>query len=99
MLHYAEKISAQLGYLKAGLRQKFCRHKKIRPNSAPNPSSLPLSPPPFPILPRHGVPPCPGGTTIQSKIHLVGECEIHKEERDTLDEEMRKLDVCDRRVW
>ena len=37
---------------------------------------------------------CPCGTTIESRTHIVGECEIYKEERDAL-EEMRKLDVCD----
>ena len=25
---------------------------------------------------------------------MVGECEIYKEEQDALEEEMRKLDVC-----
>ena len=25
---------------------------------------------------------------------MVGECEVNKEERDALEEEMRKLDVC-----
>ena len=38
---------------------------------------------------------CPCGTTIENSIHTVGECEMYKEERDTLEEEMRKLDVCD----
>ena len=37
---------------------------------------------------------CPCGTTIESRTHTVGECEIYQEERDAL-EEMRKLDVCD----
>ena len=37
---------------------------------------------------------CPCGTTIESRTHIVGECEIHKE-WDALEEEMRKLDVCD----
>ena len=37
---------------------------------------------------------CLCGTTIESRTHIVGECEIHKEERDAL-EEMRKLDVID----
>ena len=36
---------------------------------------------------------CPCGTTIESRTHVVGECEIYKEERDTL-EEMKKVDVC-----
>ena len=36
---------------------------------------------------------CPCGTTIERRTHVVGECEIYKEERDAL--EMRKLDVCD----
>ena len=37
---------------------------------------------------------CPCGTTIESRTHIVEECEICKEERDAL-EEMRKLDVRD----
>ena len=37
---------------------------------------------------------CPCGTTIESRTHTVGECDIYKEERDAL-EEMKKLDVCD----
>ena len=37
---------------------------------------------------------CPCGTTIESRTHIVGECELYKEERDAL-EEMRKLNVCD----
>ena len=36
---------------------------------------------------------CPCGTTTESRTHIVGECEIHKEERDALEEKMRKLDV------
>ena len=38
---------------------------------------------------------CPCGTTIGSRTHIVGECEIYNEERDALEEGMRKLDVCD----
>ena len=34
------------------------------------------------------------GIAIESRTHMVGECEIHKEKRDAL-EEMRKLDGCD----
>ena len=37
---------------------------------------------------------CPCGTTKESRIHIVGECQIYKEERDALEEEMGKLDVC-----
>ena len=33
---------------------------------------------------------CPCGTTIESRTHMVGECEIYKEERDALEEEMKK---------
>ena len=36
---------------------------------------------------------CPCGSTIKSRSHIVGECEIYKEERDVL--VMRKLDECD----
>ena len=38
---------------------------------------------------------CLCGTTIESRTHIVGECEIYKEERDALEKERRKLDVCD----
>ena len=38
---------------------------------------------------------CPCGTTIQRRTHIVGECEIYKEERDVLVEEMKKLPECD----
>ena len=38
---------------------------------------------------------CPCGTTIESRTHTVGECEICKEERDVFEEEMRKLDEYD----
>ena len=36
---------------------------------------------------------CPCGTTVESRTHIVGECEIYKERRDAL--EMRKFNVCD----
>ena len=29
---------------------------------------------------------CPCGTTIESRTHIVGECEIYEEERDALEE-------------
>ena len=38
---------------------------------------------------------CLCGTTIESRTHTGGECEIYKEKRDVLEEEMRKLDECD----
>ena len=38
---------------------------------------------------------CPCGTTIESRTHIVGECEIYKKERAALEEETRTLDVCD----
>ena len=38
---------------------------------------------------------CPCGTTMESRTHIVGECKICKEKRDTLEEEIRILDVCD----
>ena len=37
---------------------------------------------------------CPCGTTLESRTHIVGECELYKKERDAL-EEMRALDACD----
>ena len=38
---------------------------------------------------------CPCGTTIESRTHIVGECETYTEEWDALEEGMRKIDVCD----
>ena len=38
---------------------------------------------------------CPCGTPVESRTRIVGECEIFKEERDALEEEMRIVDVCD----
>ena len=38
---------------------------------------------------------CPCGTKIESRAHVVGECEIYAEERHVLEEEMVKLDRCD----
>ena len=38
---------------------------------------------------------CPCGPSIESRTHVIGECEMCKEERDVL-VEMRKLDVCDK---
>ena len=37
---------------------------------------------------------CPCGKAIESRTHIVGECEIYKEERDVL-EEMREIEECD----
>ena len=42
---------------------------------------------------------CPCATTIESRTHIVGECERYKEERDALEDEVRKLDVCDMEEW
>ena len=39
------------------------------------------------------MPPC--GKAIESRTHIVGECEIYKEERDVLEKEMRGIDECD----
>ena len=38
---------------------------------------------------------CPCGMTLESRTHIVEECEIYKEERDALEENIRRLDVCD----
>ena len=38
---------------------------------------------------------CPYGKAAERKTHIVGECEIYKEERDVLQEEMREIDECD----
>ena len=37
---------------------------------------------------------CRCGATIESRTHILVECEIYKEERDAL-KETRNLDVCD----
>ena len=37
---------------------------------------------------------CPCGKAVESRTHIVGECEMYKEEPDVL-EEMRKMDECD----
>ena len=36
----------------------------------------------------------PCDKAIENRTHIVGECEIYKEERDML-QEMRKIDECD----
>ena len=39
---------------------------------------------------------CPCGKAIESRTPIVGECEVYKEERDVLEEEMmREMDECD----
>ena len=35
---------------------------------------------------------CPCGKSVESRTHIVGECEIYKEERDVLEKSMRKID-------
>ena len=35
---------------------------------------------------------CPCGKAVESRTHIVGECEIYKEERDVLEKSMRKID-------
>ena len=37
---------------------------------------------------------CPCGKAVESRIHIVGECEIYKQERDALEKEMKKIDEC-----
>ena len=37
----------------------------------------------------------PRGKAKESRTHGVGECELHKEERDVLQKEMRKMEECD----
>ena len=34
---------------------------------------------------------CPCGTIIEGRTHIVGDCEIYKEERDALEEETSKI--------
>ena len=38
---------------------------------------------------------CPCGKTIESRTHIVRECEVFKGERDVLKEETREIDECD----
>ena len=35
---------------------------------------------------------CPCGTTIERRTHIIGKCELYKEERDALQEKTRKSD-------
>ena len=37
----------------------------------------------------------PGGRAIESRTHIVGEWEMHQEERGVLEKEMREIDECD----
>ena len=37
---------------------------------------------------------CPSGKAIESRTHVVGECEIYDEERDVLEEEVWEIDEC-----
>ena len=38
---------------------------------------------------------CSCSEAKESRTHMVGECEMHKEERHVLEEEMREVDACD----
>ena len=38
---------------------------------------------------------CPCGKAIERRTHIVGECEIYKEERDVSEEELREIDEYD----
>ena len=38
---------------------------------------------------------CPCGKAIECRAHIVGDCEIIKEERDVPEEEMREIGECD----
>ena len=46
-------------------------------------------------LPRPHALMYPCGKSVESRTHILGECEIHKEEQDVLEGEMRKIDECD----
>ena len=37
---------------------------------------------------------CPCGKATESRTHIVGECEMYKEERYVFQEEMREIDEC-----
>ena len=38
---------------------------------------------------------CPCGKAVESRTHIVGDCEMCLEERDLLEEVMREIDECD----
>ena len=38
---------------------------------------------------------CPCGKAIESRSHIVGECDLYKEERDVLEEGTKEIDECD----
>ena len=38
---------------------------------------------------------CPCGKSIENRTHIVGECEMYKEDWDVSEEEMREIDKCD----
>ena len=38
---------------------------------------------------------CLCGKAIESRTHVVGECEMYKEEQDVLEKETREIDECD----
>ena len=42
---------------------------------------------------------CPCGITIESRTHMVGECETYKEERDALEEGEEIRRMRHGRVW
>ena len=37
---------------------------------------------------------CPCGKAVESRTHIVGECDLYKEDRD-VSQEMRKINECD----
>ena len=37
---------------------------------------------------------CPCGNADENRTHKVGECELYKEDRNVLEEEMMKIDGC-----
>ena len=37
---------------------------------------------------------CHCGKAVEGRTRIVGECEVHKEERDASEEGMRKIDEC-----
>ena len=38
---------------------------------------------------------CPGVKPIENRTHIVGECEMYKEERDVVEEKMGGIEECD----
>ena len=47
-----------------------------------------------PVEEKEGAQNCRCGDTDESRTHKVGECELYKEERNVLEQEMRETSEC-----